>query len=80
MSPAIVAVLGYACGRQRRHIFITEAAAEIFAKLKARMARLPGEVVEAFAMDKERASKVPERMLGKIRSAHEADELLDRME
>ena len=59
---------------------LLQAAAEIFAKLKARMARLPGEVVEAFAMDKERASKVQERMLGKIRSAHEADELLDRME
>ena len=63
----------------KRRIFIQEAGAMIFAKIKTSTAGFEGEPVEAYALDKARARKVPKKMIGRTLSDREVRALLDRM-
>ena len=63
-----------------RHIFIQEAHALIFARLKASIAGFDdGVFVEAHALDAKTAKKVPQKMIGRVLSPREVSPLLDRL-
>ena len=63
-----------------RRIFIQEAHALIFARLKAAIAGFDdGVFVEAHMLDAKTARKVPKKMIGRVLSPREVSALLDRM-
>ena len=62
-----------------RRVRIQEAGALIFARLHAAIGGFKGEFVEAHALDKATAAKVPRKMIGKMLTADEAAALLDRI-
>ena len=62
-----------------RHVFIQEASALIYARLRASFAGFGGEFIEAHELDAKRAQNVPAKMIGRSLSGPEAAELLDRL-
>ena len=62
-----------------RRIFIVQAGALITARIKASIAGFDGTFVEAHALDKPTAAKVPRKMIGRVLTATEAEALLDRL-
>ena len=66
-------------GGEQRY-FIAEAGAPIFARLRAAIAGLPAETFhEIHALDAATARKVPRRMIGRVLTQAEAEELLERL-
>ena len=64
----------------KRCVFIQEAHALIFARIKASIAGFDdGEFVEAHMLDAKTARKVPKKMIGRVLSPREVSALLDRM-
>ena len=57
----------------KRRIFIQEANAMIFARIKASIAGFEGQPVEAHKLDATRARKVPKKMIGRALSNDEVD-------
>jgi hypothetical protein len=62
-----------------RRIFIQEAHALIFARIKASMAGFEGTFIEAHMLDAKTAKKVPKKMIGRPLSEREVSALLDRL-
>jgi hypothetical protein len=62
-----------------RTVRIEEAGAIIFARLQAAIDGFKGNFVEAHALDKPTAAKVPRKMIGRALTAREAAALLDRL-
>jgi hypothetical protein len=64
----------------KRRVFIQEAGALIFARLRASVAGFKGEFVEAHKLDAKTAWKIPKKMQERTLTEREVGELLARME
>jgi hypothetical protein len=58
---------------------VKEVGALIFARLKASIVGFDGELIEAPALDKKTARKVPKKIIGRVPTAREMSALLDRL-
>jgi hypothetical protein len=63
----------------KRRIFIQEAGALIFARVRAGIAGFEGKFVEAHALDDKTARKVPKATIGRVLSGGDVRALLDRL-
>jgi hypothetical protein len=64
--------------RRKNYIFLVEAASEIHARLKAAIAKHPGEYVETLKLDPPSARKIPAKMRGRTLTMEEVEKLAKR--
>ena len=63
----------------KRRVFIQEAGALHFARLRAGIAGFQGRLVEAHALDNKTAKRVPKKLVGRTLTADQARELLNQL-
>jgi hypothetical protein len=64
----------------QRRVFLQEADAGIFARLKASIAGHPGKFAEMHQLDEKTAKKVPKKLIGRTLTQEEVSMVLDRLE